>query len=217
MTAGSTKKLRLLIADDHHLVRDGLKALLSSLFEIQSIHEAADGEEAVEKALSTKPDLILLDVQMPKMNGLEALKVIKKALPQAKVIMLTILDEDEAVSEALKLGAEGYLIKHSTTEELKNAINKVIMGESYVSPETAANIIKSLTEEKTQQQKKKLTSREIEILQLMSEGKTNKEIAYALNLSEQTVKTHAKKIFRKMNVADRAQAVAEGLRKHLVK
>ncbi len=217
MAAGSTKKLRLLIADDHHLVRDGLKALLSSLFEIQSIHEAADGEEAVEKALSTKPDLILLDVQMPKMNGLEALKVIKKALPQAKVIMLTILDEDEAVSEALKLGAEGYLIKHSTTEELKNAINKVIMGESYVSPETAANIIKSLTEEKTQQQKKKLTSREIEILQLMSEGKTNKEIAYALNLSEQTVKTHAKKIFRKMNVADRAQAVAEGLRKHLVK
>lgn len=217
MAGDLTKKLRLLIVDDHTLVRDGLKAILSSFPEIESIYEAKDGVEAVEVASSIKPDLILMDVQMPKMNGLEALKAIKKNLPQTKVLMLTILNNKEIVSEAVKFGAEGYLVKNSSKEELRKAINKVIEGKTYVSPEAAMGVIKNLVEERSLLPEKKLTPRELEILQLMAEGKTNKEIAYELSLSEQTVKTHAKKIFRKMGAADRAQAVAEGLRRHLVK
>lgn len=217
MAGDLTKKLRLLIVDDHTLVRDGLKAILSSFPEIESIYEAKDGVEAVEVASSIKPDLILMDVQMPKMNGLEALKAIKKNLPQTKVLMLTILNNKEIVSEAVKFGAEGYLVKNSSKEELRKAINKVIEGKTYVSPEAAMGVIKNLVEERSLLPEKKLTPRELEILQLMAEGKTNKEIAYELSLSEQTVKTHAKKIFRKMGAADRAQAVAEGLRRHFVK
>lgn len=217
MAGESAKKLRLLIVDDHNLVRNGLKAILSSFPEIQSIDEANNGEEAVKKAIALKPDLILMDIQMPKMDGLEALKAIKKVLPQTKIVMLTIINEEDIVSEAIKLGANGYLVKNSTKEELQKVINKVAEGSTYVSPEMAMGLIKSLVDVKTQPVKKQLTPREIQILQLMAEGKTNKEIAHALNLSEQTVKTHAKKIFRKMEVADRAQAVAEGLRKHLVK
>lgn len=211
------KKLRLLVVDDHALVRDGLKAILSSLPRIQSIDEASNGEEAIKKASSLKPDLILMDIQMPKMDGLEALKTIKKSSPQTKIVMLTIFNEPELISQAIKLGADGYLAKNSTKEELGKVITEVTEGKTYVSPEAAADLIKSLMKEKSLPTRKELTPREIEILQLIAEGKTNKEIAYVLNLSEQTVKTHARKIFQKMNVADRAQAVAEGIRRGIVK
>ncbi len=214
--AGKSKKLRILIVDDHALIRDGLKNILFLFPEIEEIKEAINGKEAVEKALDLKPDLILLDIQMPEMNGMEALKELKKKLPETKVVMLTVYDEEPLVSQALKLGADGYLVKNSSREEIYRAIKEVMEEKTYVSSEVAGDLIKGFFAEGKDSVKNKLTSREIEVLQLMAEGKTNKEIAFNLKLSVQTVKTHIKNIFRKLGVADRAQAVAKGLRTHLI-
>jgi len=211
------EKIRVLIADDHALVREGLRLMLSSFPEIEIVGEARDGREAVEKAASLEPDVVLMDFQMPVMDGLEAVKVIKEQQPAINVIMLTIHGEDEYVTEAIMHGASGYVLKSVTKEELIKIIEKINDGESFVQPEVTKGLLKQFVAQKRTPREKVLTGRELEVLQFMADGNTNKEIARELNLSVQTVKSHVRNIFEKLETVDRAQAVAVGLRKHLVK
>lgn len=210
-------KIKVMVTDDHALVREGLRMMLSSAPDIEIVGEAKDGREAVEKVALLEPDVVLMDFQMPVMDGLEAVKVIKEQNPSTNVIMLTIHGEDEYVAEAIMHGASGYVLKSVTKEELIQIISKINDGESYVQPEVTKGLLKQFVTQKKTPREKVLTERELEVLQLMADGNTNKEIARELNLSVQTVKSHVRNIFEKLETVDRAQAVAVGLRKHIVK
>jgi len=213
-------KIKILLVDDHLLVRESFSNLLQLNAEFEVVGEAGNGEEALEKALQLEPDVVLMDIALPKFSGLEVTKHIKEKLPEVGVIILSMHDEDEYVIDAVKAGASGYLLKSSSDiDELFRAIKVVHSGGFMYKPKLTKKILLQITKEgtavspKTDSGFKELSQREIEILQAVSEGKSNKEIAEKLFISEKTVKAHLRSIFRKLDVGDRTQAVAYAMRK----
>jgi two-component system response regulator DegU len=209
--------IKVMIVDDHNLVREGLKAVFSQGDEIDVVGEAGSGEQAIEMVDEVNPDVILMDISMPGMNGIQATKAIRDKHPDAKIVILTMLDQEGYVYEAIKAGATGYMLKSTSSDELVNAIQTVNEGKALLHPDATAQLLKefvSLAQNKAKDYG--LSNREMEVLQLLSEGKTNKEVAKALWISEQTVKTHVAHIFDKLGTSDRTETVAQALRTGLV-
>lgn len=203
-------KIKVLVVDDHPVVREGLTLFLTGQDDLELAGQASSGEEAVEMANQVKPNVILMDLKMPGIGGIEAIRRIKKDNPSVKILALTVYTEDEYVKEALRAGALGYLLKEVSQAELLKAIRAVMRDESYLAPKVVAALVSELDESR---KKARLTKREKEVLQFMAEGLTNKEIADRLDLGVETIKTHARNIYEKLGAADRAQAVAIALRK----
>lgn len=214
------KSTRVLVADDHALFRKGVTGLLRSAEGFSVVGEARDGREAVAKALALRPDVVLVDVYMPGMDGLEAARRIKAALPATMIVVLTVSEEDQKLFEALKAGAHAYLLKNVEPEELFRTLRGVVRGEAFVTPSMAVRILDEFTR---QVQAPKgtpsagLSPREREVLELLTRGTVNKEIASALEISENTVKNHLKSIMEKLHLENRVQVVAYALREGLVR
>lgn len=203
------EKISLMIADDHVLMRQGLKQLLELEEDITVIAQSGDGEETVKKALEYNPDVILLDINMPSMNGIEVLRRLKDLGTMSKIIMLTIHEDREYLFETMKIGADGYVLKDSDADSLIKAIRDVNMGKTYIQPSIASMLVEGLEEKDSNKELDKirqLTKREYEVLSLIAEGLSNKDIADKLFISEKTVKNHVSSIFKKLDVNDRIQA-----------
>jgi two-component system, NarL family, response regulator LiaR len=200
-------KTSILIADDHKLVRQGIINFLEVQGEFEVKGEATNGEEAIILAEKLKPDVILMDLNMPKVNGIEAIQQIKKSYPKIRIIVLTAFTQNETVFPAINAGVDGYLLKDIMPDELISAIRLVVEGKPALHPSIARKIMLGITTENNQMQKtERLTLRENEVLSLLAEGKSNEEIAKALNLSILTVKTHVHNILNKLNMTKRVQA-----------
>ena len=206
-----------MIVDNHSMVREGLKKLLEFDGDIEVIGEANDGLECLDFLEKVVPQVVLLDIDMPKMNGLEVLQKIKEKKIKVKVIILTVHNEIEYLIKAVNIGIDGYMIKDSESSELRKAIFHVIDGETYIQP-SLIPLLKSriLERDKDEIKIEKLTKRELEILKLLSIGLYNKEIGEKLNISERTVKNHVSNIFRKIDVTDRTQAAVFAIKNNLV-
>jgi len=205
--------MRVLVADDYALFRDGIISLLEAAG-LDIVAQVGDGQAAVEATLRLRPDLVLMDIQMPKMNGLEALRLIKEVAPETQVVMLTVSKEDADLFEATKSGAQGYLLKSLNADEFLEMLDGLQRGEAAMSRQTTARLIQGFTDLSSSQTKAKrsLTEREIELLQLVAEGMANKAIAQRLFISENTVKYHLKKIMQKLDVQNRTEAVTQAIR-----
>ncbi len=205
-----SNKINLLIADDHSMVRQGLKQILELEKDIVVTAQASNGNEAVRLAKECKPDIILMDINMPGINGLQAIKEIKQEKLPSKVIVLTIHEDREYLFKTLQMGAEGYVLKDAEPAVLIEAIRNVYNGQSYIQPNMTKELVKEFNRvtlhEKEKNDENNLTSREIEVLELIAEGMINKEIAKKLYISEKTVKNHVSNIFKKLDVSDRTQA-----------
>ena len=200
--------IRVLVADDHPVVRHGLCTMLEIEDDFVVVGRAADGEEAVEQARATRPDIILLDVQMPRMDGIEALRRIRAEDPEARVIVLTTYRNEDYIFPSLAAGASGYLLKDASREELADAIRAVARGESLLDPQVAETVSRPRSDP--------LTARELEVLMLMAEQMSNAQIGEKLFVSENTVKTHVSNILAKLACNDRAAAVLTAWRRHLI-
>lgn len=205
----SSRKIRILVADDHAAFRDGVAAIVSLEHDMELVGEAGNGIEAVEAFARLRPDVALLDLQMPGMNGLEAIAEIRSRFPNARIAVLTTYEGDVQAVRALKAGACGYLLKTSLRKELIDAIRIVHSGRRFILPEVAQEIAVHAAEEP-------LSLREISVLDLVATGKGNKVIAAALSLSEDTVKSHLRSIFSKLGVDDRTEAVTVALRRGII-
>ncbi len=212
--------MRVLLADDHPLFRDGLASLLRARG-MTVVGEANNGTQALELARTTKPDLILMDVNMPEMDGLEATRRIKAELPATKIVILTVSDEDENLFQAIKFGAEGYLLKSLQSRSFFDLIDGIARGEAPISRELATKILdefsRRLKEDARAANNEDLTEREKQVLGLVAEGSTNRDIAAKLNVTENTVKYHLKNILEKLHLRNRAQAVAYAMQSGLLK
>ncbi len=203
------ENIRVLIADDHTLFREGLRALLASVAEINVVGEAASGQETLDKAGDLQPDVILMDIQMPDLNGIEATRRILRTHPHIGIIMLTMFQDDDSVFAAMRAGARGYVLKGADQSVLLRAVRAVANGESLFSPEIAKRLMHffaNLSPAAPAEVFPELTAREREILTLIAQGDTNAEIAAQLTLSIKTVRNHVSNIFSKLQVADRVQA-----------
>jgi DNA-binding NarL/FixJ family response regulator len=201
--------IQVLIADDHTLFRDGLRSLLKSLPDIVVVGEAASGEEALQLAAELQPDIILMDIQMPDMNGVEATRQILRVSPHIGVIILTMFKDDDSIFAAMRAGARGYVLKGADQAVVMRAIRSVANGESLFSPEIAKRLMQffaNLEPAKPAELFPELTDREREILSCIAQGETNADIAQRLTISSKTVRNHVSNIFSKLQVADRAQA-----------
>jgi DNA-binding NarL/FixJ family response regulator len=201
-------RIRILIADDHTLFREGLRALLISVSEIEVVGEAASGQDTVEKAVVLQPDVILMDIQMPELNGIEATRRILRANPHIGIIMLTMFKDDDSVFAAMRAGARGYVLKGVDQSVLLRAVRAVANGESLFSPEIAQRLMHFFANLPAAPPEvfPELTPREREVLVLIAQGDTNADIAAKLTLSVKTVRNHVSNIFSKLQVADRVQA-----------
>lgn len=211
-------KIRVILADDHVMLREGIKQLLEFDQTIQVVAEANDGVECLEKINSVEADVLLLDINMPRKNGLDTLHEIKKNKKKIKVLILTVHEEVEYLVKAIDLGVEGYILKDSGSMELKKAIHAVLKGESYIQP----NLIPALNhylihKDEDNEKLNSLTKREVEVLIEVAKGNFNRDIALNLNISERTVKNHMVSIFKKIDVADRTQAAVFAIKSNLVK
>lgn len=207
----------VLLVDDHALFREGLMALLSSQDGIEVVGEAADGLEALEKARELVPDLILMDIKMPGLDGLEATRRIKEEMPHTRIVMLTVSEDDQDLFEAIKNGAEGYLLKTLKSRELFEMLQGVFQGEAPISRTMARKLLHEFAHQARRQEhpptpKADLTRRETEVLQLLSNGVPDKEIASRLCISQRTVKNHVHNILEKLQLHNRVQAAAYALR-----
>jgi RNA polymerase sigma factor (sigma-70 family) len=198
-----TQPIRLLLVDDHLLAREGIKEILDGQKEFEIVGEAANGLQAIEKTKELNPDLILMDISMPKMNGFDATKEIKQLFPNVKIVIMTVSYDITDWFEALKRGAQGYLLKNLNTEDLLNGLKAYAMDEIPMSKEMAFRIWKEF--KKGGQAKETLSAREQEVLQLVAKGNSNKEISKELSISENTVKTHMKNILGKLHLENRVQ------------
>ncbi len=204
--------IRILIADDHPVVRDGLSAMLSTRPDFLVVGEAASGQETIAKALELRPDIILLDLEMPGVDGVEALEQIRRQQPEARALVFTAFDTDERILKALKSGASGYLLKGSPRQELFNAITIVAQGGSLLQPLVASRLIEYIRSGQAGAGLvDPLTGREKEVLLLVAQGSPNKEIASRLAITERTVKFHVSVILRKLNAANRTEAVKKAV------
>ena len=213
-------RIRVLLVDDHTLFRKGLASLLQTQDDIEVVGEASNGKEALEKARELMPDLILMDIYMPEYDGLMATKMIKSEMPYVKIVILTVSDSDQSLFEAIKCGAQGYLLKNLEPRELFNMIRNVFRGEAPISSPLAAKILNEFVSKNLNNQKspeETLTLREKEVLTLIAEGASNKEIAYKLNISENTVKNHLRNIMEKLHLQNRVQLAVFAIKKGIVK
>ena len=201
--------IRVLVVDDHVLLRQGIAGILASEADIALVAEAANGAEAVETFARVRPDVTLMDLQMPVLSGIEAIQRIRSGAPQARIIVLTTYPGDVQAVKALKAGASGYLLKSSLIDELLRAIRAVHGGRRYIPADVAQEIALHAAEEP-------LSAREVDILALVAAGKANKVVAHELSVSEQTVKAHLRTIFQKLGVNDRTQAVTTALRRGII-
>jgi len=215
--------IRVLLVDDHILFRKGLVNILNEEEAIEVAGEASNGEEAIEKARELMPDVILMDINMPKCNGLEATRIIKSEMPYVKIVMLTVSDDDDKLFESIKSGAQGYLLKNLEPEDLVVYLTGVMKGETPISGLMATKIFEHFTggqptnEPKIDREKKPLTKREIEVLQLVIKGATNRDIALDLHISENTVKNHLRNIMEKLHMQNRIQAATYALKEGLIR
>jgi DNA-binding NarL/FixJ family response regulator len=218
--AHSSEPVRVLVVDDQELFRRGLIMLLSGDTDIEVVGEAADGITATELATTTAPDVILLDVRMPRRTGVEACRAIKEAVPATKIIMLTVSDEEADLYESVKNGAAGYLLKDSSIEEVAQAIRVVNEGQSLISPSMAVKLIDEFKQmskpEREQGPALRLTERELEVLRLVAKGLNNREVAKELFISENTVKNHVRNILEKLQLHSRMEAVMYAMREKLL-
>jgi len=214
--------IRVLVVDDHALFRRGLEMVLEQEPDIEVVGEAGDGGQAVQKSIETAPDIVLMDVRMPKGSGIEACRAIKEAVPSAKIIMLTISDEELDLYEAIKAGATGYLLKEISIEEVASAIRAVQNGQSLISPSMASKLLTEFAimvkrgDEKEQVPTPRLTDREMEVLRLVARGLNNRDIAKELFISENTVKNHVRNILEKLQLHSRMEAVVYAVREKLL-
>ena len=208
---------KVMLVDDHALIREGIKQLLEFDGSIDVIEQASDGAECLEKLQHVQPDILLLDINMPNVNGIEVLEEIKKKNIPVKVLMLTVHSEAEYLVQAVDIGANGYILKDSGSEELKKAIQSVMEGDSYIQPSLIPSLNSRLVNRDIDKEKiAALTKREMEILTQIAGGMFNKEIAMNLNISERTVKNHISNIFKKIDVSDRTQAAVFAIRNNLI-
>lgn len=209
--------VNILLADDHRMVREGIRYLLENVPEFNVVGEAADGYECISLVNKTKPNIVLLDIDMPDMNGMEALRVIKEQKMICKVIMLTRHNEIDYLMKALEIGCDGYILKESSFETLLKAIFKVYSGNNYIEPNLMP-LLNANLEEKSNIKKRisELTKREIDVLKMIASGAFNKEIASTLNISERTVKNHISNIFKKIQVSDRTQAAVFAIKNGII-
>ena len=204
-----TEPVTVLIADDHPMVRQGLHLTLGTLPGIQVIGEATTGQQAVELAESLQPDVLIMDLNMPEGNGIEATRALTKSSPHVKVLILTMFDDDASVFQAMRAGARGYLLKGAGEQEIERAVRGVAEGEAIFGPAVAQRVLDYLTGTTPRQQPAfpELSERERDVLALLAEGRSNPDIARQLYLSPKTVRNHVSNIFTKLQVADRAQAI----------
>jgi len=222
--AATSEKIRVLLVDDHAVVRQGLRTFLElqddgDALPIAVVGEAANGREAIEQARNCQPDIVLLDLMMPEMNGLEATPRILEACPTARVLILTSFGEEDTVIPALKAGAQGYLLKDIAPDELVRAVREAYQGRVQLHPEVAKKLVAAIATRDDRPPAKPntpgledLTEREIEVLKLIASGKSNREIAEAMVISEKTVKTHVSNLLSKLHLEDRTQAAIFGLK-----
>lgn len=209
--------VNVMITDDHSMIREGLKQLLELEGDFKVVAEAADGVECISKLEEVTPDVLLLDINMPNMNGLEVLQKMKEKRIKVKVLVLTIHSEVEYLLKAVDIGVNGYLLKDSESAELKKAINTVVNGENYIQPSLIPVLnAKMIDRDKDIVKIESLTKRELEVLKNLSYGMYNKEIAEKLDISERTVKNHISNIFKKIEVTDRTQAAVFAIRNNLI-
>lgn len=209
--------VNILLADDHKMVREGIRCLLENVPEFNVVGEAADGYECISLVNKTKPNIVLLDIDMPDMNGIEALRVIKEQKMLCKVIMLTRHNEIDYLMKALEIGCDGYILKESSFDTLKKAIFKVYSGNKYIEPNMMPLLNANMQEKSTVKKKiSELTRREIDVLKMIASGSFNKEIASTLNISERTVKNHVSNIFKKIEVSDRTQAAVFAIKNGII-
>ncbi len=214
------RQAKILVADDHTLFRAGLTKLLEA-FGYSDIVEADNGQTAVELALSLRPDIVLLDIEMPVLNGIGACREITESQPGIKIIMLTMHEEDEFLFEAIKAGATGYILKNYASRDLLKVIESALKGEPCLDPKLASKLMSEFSKVQKREKKRadlfhRLTDREREILKLVAEGMSNKEVAGVLFISDKTVKNHLKNIFTKLGVNDRTKAAVLALKENLV-
>jgi len=220
--AGPPERLRVMVADDHALFRRGLQMVLEAEPDIDLVGEASDGAEAVEKSQELMPDVILMDVRMPKRSGIEAASQIKDLLPHVKILMLTISDEEADLYDAIKAGASGYLLKEIPIEEVADAIRSVWAGQSRISPSMASKLlnefaaISKASGDRSRIPAPRLTDREMEVLRLVAKGMNNRDIAKELYISENTVKNHIRNILEKLHLHSRMEAVVYAVREKLL-
>lgn len=210
--------IKIMITDDHSMIREGLKNLLELDGDIEVIAEAENGEDCLHKLITVNPDVLLLDINMPKKNGLEVLKTLKNNKSKVKVLILTVHNEIEYLMKAVDIGINGYILKDSESAELKKAIIAVANGENYIQPSLIPALNSKMIEKNRDKGKiESLTKRELEVLKLLAVGMYNKEVAEKLNISERTVKNHVSNIFKKLEVTDRTQAAVFAIRNNLIK
>lgn len=217
MLGGVKMSIKIVIADDHIMVREGIKQLLELDGGFQVVGEASDGYECLSVLKNTKPDVLLLDINMPNLNGLQTLEKIRQEKINVKILILTIHNEVEYLEKAKNMGVDGYVLKDSESSVLKKAITTVVKGSTYIQ----SNMAMMLRERENfmltyQPEENLLTKREIEVLKLLAEGLFNKEIAYKLLISEKTVKNHVSNIFKKLDVSDRTQAAVYAIKNNIV-
>ena len=213
--------IKILIVDDHTVVRDGLTSMLSRQEDFHIVGHASNGVMAIERFRELSPDIVLMDLRMPEMDGVEAMRQIRSENPDSRFIVLTTFDTDEYIFDAIEAGAKGYLLKDASREDLFQAVRAVHKGESLIEPGVASKILDRLAQLSRQEGQPSpsevLSGREIEVLQLMAGGSANKEIAASLSISESTVKTHVANIFQKLDVNHRTEAVTHALQRGIIK
>ena len=203
------KKIRILIADDHAFLREGIAAMLRFQHDMELVAEAGDGKDAVDLFVQHRPDIVLMDLQMPVMNGIEAIREICKVHPVAKIIVLTTYQGDAQVHRAIMSGATGYLLKSMLKDDLINAIHNVYAGRKYIPPEVAVSLAEHYADDD-------LSKREIEVLRLVALGNSNKRVALQLHISEDTVKSHVKAIMAKLGANDRTHSVTIAMKRGFI-
>ena len=213
--------IKILIVDDHEVVRDGLSVMMEREADFSVVGEAKNGLEAVEKAKSLSPDVVLIDLRMPEMDGVEAMRQIRADQDDVKFLVLTTYDSDEYIFDAIEAGAKGYLLKDASREELFRAVRTVNRGESLIEPAVVSRVLNRLTELSHRAAQGPdhlaLSERELEVLQLMAKGSANKQIAGDLSITESTVKTHVANIFQKLEVSHRTEAVTKAMSQGIIK
>ncbi len=210
--------IKVMLADDHVLIREGIRQLLEFDGSVEVISEVNDGEECIEELLHVKPDILLLDINMPKKNGVEVLEEIRKKNMDVKVLILTVHNEVEYLMKAVDIGVNGYIVKDSGSAELKKAISCIMNGENYIQPSLIPALNNRFVSRDSDKEKiSALTKRELEVLIQVANGMFNKEIATSLDISERTVKNHISNIFKKIDVNDRTQAAVFAIKNDLIK
>jgi DNA-binding NarL/FixJ family response regulator len=208
--------MKILVADDHGIVRAGIRLLLERQLDLEVVAEAADGVEAVEQALAVRPDLCILDVGMPRLTGLQAAREIRAHLPEARVLILSMHDDEHYLFEALKAGASGYVLKREADQDLVGAIRAVGSGEAFLTNAAERSIIREWMDDGAEGPAIPLTPREEEVVKLIAEAYTNTQIAQILHLSEKTVESHRANVLRKLGMRDRVELVRYAIRRGLV-